>query len=95
MVIDQDAYEKNKKKKIKIDTPTNHEGSSENVGVNLDEIYGISPSSSSPGIYYLITGEKDNLSCSCPARVECRHLKDIKNGNTACLRISRFVPEKV
>ena len=90
MVIDQATYDANRKKKIKIDEP----GTINSGTINPKDIWGVIPSSSHYGAYYLITGEENNLSCSCPASVECRHLKDIKNGKGTCLRISGFIPEK-
>ncbi len=93
MVVTQEDYDKQKKKKIKIDTP--YRSSSENERVNPEDIYGIVPSSSHYGAYYLISGEEGNLKCSCPASVECKHLKDIKNGKDTCIRIARYIPPKV
>ena len=93
MVIDNESYEKNKKKKIKIDNQSLVGDKSSPT--ELKDIYGIIPSSSNFGSYYLITGKEDNLSCSCPARVECKHLKGIKDGKTTCLRISRPFQEEV
>ncbi|KKL54843.1 hypothetical protein LCGC14_2261370 [marine sediment metagenome] len=93
MVITQEQHNQTKKKKIKIDNQ--HEYSSEYPNEYPKEIYGIVKSSSHYGAYYLLTGKQDNLRCSCPARVECKHLKENKNGKGACLRISGFVQEKV
>ena len=85
MVISQEAYDKNRKKKIKIDEPFsyNHEKGQEDM-----EPYGFVPSSTTPGVYYLLSGSEENLNCSCPARVVCKH---IKNGKGACVRVSRSV----
>ena len=90
MVITQKEYEDNKKKKIDIQGPQ-----FEDVP---DDVYGLFPSSSVPGGYYLISGQGDNLKCSCPqCKIKgnlCKHLKEIKNGNSACLRISGYISEK-
>lgn len=82
MVITQQEHDKNKKKKIEI-----KEAKSEQTKVT-DEIYGIIPSDSHYGAYYLLTGKKDDLKCSCPSRTVCKHLREIKNGNRACLRVA-------
>ena len=89
MVVTQEQYDKQKKKKIKIEDPKS------SVTDFPEDIYGIVPSSSHYGAYYLISGEEGNLRCSCPASVECRHLKDIKNGKNSCIRISRYIQAKV
>ncbi len=89
MVVTQEEYDKQKKKKIKIENP---EKPSNDFPEN---IYGIVPSSSHYGAHYLISGEEGNLRCSCPASVECRHLKDIKNGKGTCIRIARYIQAKV
>ena len=89
MVITQVEYDKTKKKKIKI------ESNQIMVPQNNSEImvpYGFVPSSSTPGVYYLLSGHEDDLKCSCPARVVCKHLKD---GKSSCLRISGSVQKEV
>ena len=92
MVISQETYDKNRKKKIKIDQPFSYD---HEKGQEDTEPYGFIPSSSNPGVWYLLTGKENNLRCSCPARVECRHLKDIQNGTGTCLRISGSIQKKI
>jgi len=87
MVITQEQHDNSKKKKIEVKEKCPEPKQ------EIKELYGIVPSNSHYGAYYLITGKKD-LKCSCPARVECTHLKEIKNGNRACVRITRCIPEK-
>jgi len=89
MVIDQEAYDKGRKKKIKIDD------FKEPLSAFPDDAQAFVPSSTTPGVYYLISGEEGNLRCSCPARVECKHLKDYKNGKGTSLRISGCIQAKV
>ena len=85
MVISQEEFDKTKQIQV-----NNHNSvGDKSLPTNLDNAYGFVPSSSVEGVYYLISKEENNLICSCPARVECKHLKDIKNGKATCLRISR------
>lgn len=85
MVIDQATYDKNKKKKIEIKEECQKNGKDE-------ELYGLVKSDTHYGAYYLITG-KENLKCSCPGK-NCKHLREIQNGNRACIRIARCVSEE-
>ena len=87
MVITQEEYNKQRKKKIEL---AGEECQKKEVEIN--DLYGIVKSDTHYGAYYLITG-KENLNCSCPGK-NCKHLREIQNGNRACLRITRCVSEK-
>ncbi len=93
MVINQDDYDKRKKEEKyeaveKYGNQVIGEQQSKSTQEINEELYGLVQSDTHYGAYYLITG-KENLKCSCPARVECKHLKGIKNGKTTSIRISR------
>ena len=96
MVETQEEYDKRKKEEKyeavekygnQVTGEKCQETNGKEVGLN-EELYGLVKSDTHYGAYYLITG-KDKLNCSCPARVECKHLTGIKNGKTTCIRISR------
>ena len=89
MVETQAEYDKRKKdEKYEIANRAGGEKLQENHQADNQDLYGLVKSDTHYGAYYLITG-KDKLNCSCPARVECKHLNGIKNGNTTSIRISR------
>ena len=90
MVIDQADYDTTKKKKIEVKEPC-QETNGVNQPIN-QELYGLVKSDTHYGAYYLITG-KENLNCSCPGK-NCKHLREIQNGNRACIRIARSVSEE-
>ncbi len=88
MVITQEQHEKRKKEeKYEIAGEKCQEQTQE---VN-QELYGIVKSDTHYGAYYLITG-KDKLNCSCPGK-NCKHIREIQNGQRTCIRISRSSKE--
>ena len=92
MVITQKQYDKDQKKKkyeiTKVKCKEHSQGDKKCQEELTDDLYAIVQSDTHYGAYYLITG-KEKLNCSCPARVVCKHLKGIKNGETTSIRISR------